>query len=394
MRADSLDEIVEAAVAFTNIRRLLATPEVLGFPDPCHPENGNEEFEPAVTWGGTPESFYVVRKGKVRSSDVVVKGSPERAVGIVVTIDAEPLDAFDRRYIERRIIGSLSMMRGVSVRYEGGELSIHQAKGANFAPARIGEVLTAAVRREFPRLKDVRVEIIFDGAAQEEMSPQVRREKKEREREIESASEENVDRFYSCVGCSPFAPDHVCILTPERPPQCGRPFEMIKTGALYGYDDMSNIHHSSLHREMNSFGVFEKGRCIDPERGEWEGVNAKAARLTHGRTSRVLLHSLDEAPHTGCGCYRLIMFKTDGPRQGVGIMDPSYEGRAPDGRRWKDLYYDLAGKQCPGVSGCSPGYLSSSKFLRAHGGWKGVVWVSPKVAALAGEMLPEGVRTG
>jgi len=390
VRADGLDDIVEAVALFPNIRRLLATPEVPGFPDYCNPENRSEKFGPAATWGGTPDSFYIVRKGKVRSSDVVVKGRSEGAVGIVVTIDAEPMDAFDRRYMERRIIGSLSMMRGVSVQYESGELLIHQAKDANLDPARIGKVLTAAVRHEFPRLKDVRVEVIFDEKRLKSMSEEVRREKEEREREIGSATEESADRFYSCVGCSPFAPDHVCILTPERPPQCARPYEMIKTGALYGYDDMSNIHHSSLHRDMNSFGAFEKGRCIDPERGEWEGVNAQAAKLTHGRTRRVLLHSLDEAPHTGCGCYRLIMFKTDEPRPGVGIMDPSYEGCAPDGRRWKDLYYDLAGKQCPGVAGCSPGYLPSRKFLRGHGGWGGVVWVSPTVAGLAGDRFPGG----
>ena len=123
-------------------------------------------------------------------------------------------------------------------------------------------------------------------------------------------------------------------------------------------------------------------------------VNAQATKLTHGRTRRVLLHSLDKAPHTGCGCYRLIMFKTDEPRPGVGIMDPSYEGCAPDGRRWKDLYYDLAGKQCPGVAGCSPSYLSSRKFLRAHGGWGAVVWVSPKVAEMASAQLSEDVEVG
>ena len=49
------------------------------------------------------------------------------------------------------------------------------------------------------------------------------------------------------------------MLTPQRPPQCGRSYEAIKTGALYAYDDMSNIHHSKLHREINSFLPVDKG---------------------------------------------------------------------------------------------------------------------------------------
>ena len=71
----------------------------------------------------------------------------------------------------------------------------------------------------------------------------------------------------------PFAPDHCCIITPQRPPICGRPFTLIKTGAHYGYDDMSGIHHSKLHRDINSFVVIDKGQCLDETAGEWDGAN-------------------------------------------------------------------------------------------------------------------------
>jgi CO dehydrogenase/acetyl-CoA synthase beta subunit len=90
----------------------------------------------------------------------------------------------------------------------------------------------------------------------------------------------------------------------------------------------------------------------------------------------------------------MIMFKTDKPREGIGIMAAGYEGRAADGRSWRDLHYALAGKQTVGVAGASPGYLASPKFLRAHGGWKSVVWVSPKIAAIMGDRLPEGIEVG
>jgi CO dehydrogenase/acetyl-CoA synthase beta subunit len=88
------------------------------------------------------------------------------------------------------------------------------------------------------------------------------------------------------------------------------------------------------------------------------------------------------------------MFETDQPRPGIGIMQRGYEGQAPDGRTWRDLHYALTGKQMPGMAGASPLYLRSEKFLAAHGGWAGVVWVSPRVAAYIGDDLPDHVAVG
>ena len=88
------------------------------------------------------------------------------------------------------------------------------------------------------------------------------------------------------------------------------------------------------------------------------------------------------------------MFKTEVPRQGIALMDRQYEGRAPDGRSWKDVHYALTGKQTPGVAGAAPNNLTSPKFLLAHGGWASVVWVSPKIAAIMGDKLPAHVTVG
>jgi hypothetical protein len=398
VRTDAPEDIVRAVAAFPNIRKLLPMPELPPLPEYCDPENRRQEFQPALTWGGTPESFCIVRKGRVESPGVRVRNRPAdtagRSIAIAVTIQAEPMDAFDRRYIESNLVGALSMIRGVKARLAGDSFAIGLAEGTELAPERVGETLLVAIRREWPRLDRIQVEVILDPAELKQTAPLVRAEKAQRACEIASAAEENADRFYQCVGCSPFAPDHVCCLTPERAPQCGRPYEMIKTGAHYGYDDVTNIHHSALHREINSFRVAEKGRCLDPVHGEWEGLNAGAAQLSRGRTRRVRLHSLDEFPHTGCGCFRMIMFKTGLPRPGIGIMNSGYGGRAPDGRTWRDLHYALAGKQTAGLAGAAPSYLHSPKFLKAHGGWSSVVWVTPKIAAAAGEALPEGVEIG
>ena len=395
LQADTPEQIAETVVGLPNIRRLLQVPDIPQLPPYCNGQFAGQEITPAVTWGGTSESFFIVRKGSVSKPGFAVTAKPTGPIGIVVTADAEPMDAVDCDYIEQAVLPTLAMMDGVAVDAGDDGLTIHMGEGIQLDPKRIGEALLAAVGNQFPKLHDrTRVEVIFDVATLGEIAPDVRAEKLARADQIARATEESAEQFIGCTGCSPFAPDHVCIITPERPTQCGRPMGLLKTNAQYAYDDMSGIHHSRLQKDVNSFIVIDKGECIDPVRGEWSGVNAHAQRMTDGRTQRVQLHCLDEVPHTGCGCFRLILFKTASPREGVGVMDRGFGGACADGRAWNDLYYELAGKQTPGVTGAGPGYLLSDKFLAAHGGWDSVVWVSPRVAEFMGDRLPDGVDVG
>ncbi|MFC1607586.1 hypothetical protein ACFL47_06400 [Candidatus Latescibacterota bacterium] len=388
------EDLVDVVTAFPNIRRLLDVPDIPKLPSYCKSEYSKTHFKPDVTWGKTGESFYFIRKGPVTSTGFGVKGQPGESLGIVITIDAEPMDAFDRTYIENTAVNYLAMMKDVSADREENRLIITLSKKAANEPERIGEVLLAGIKHEFPQLTNIHVDIIFDTATISKMTKVANKEIKQRADEILSTTEENIDRFYSCVGCSPFAPNHMCVLSPERPPQCGRPFAMIKTGALYAYDDMSNIHHNIQNRAINSFQAFDKGTIIDSETGEWSGVKEQIRRMTHGRTRRMLLHSLKENPHTGCGCFRLIVFETDQPYPGIGIMDRSFKGTCPDGRSWDELHYALGGKQAPGIAGAAPNYLTSPKFLQADGGWGKVVWVSPGIAKTMGDRLPSSVIIG
>ncbi len=387
MNAGSLAEIVDAVTAFSGIRKLLEHPDIPQLPDYVEPEPQALRVEPAAVWGNTPESFYLLRKGPVEATGVESSGAPEGPLGVLLTADAEPLDAFDRRYIESRAARVLSRIRGVAAEHSSGRLKLRLAPGADLPPARIGEALIAAVRNEFPNIARLRAEIILDRSRLQAMAAGVKEEMAQRAREIRSATEAGVPEFLTCVGCSAFAPDHVCIVTPERRPQCGRAYEFIKTGAHYGYDDMTNIHHRALHAGMNSFGTCAKGELLNAAAGEWSGANAAAARLSGGRVKRVRLHSLDDYPHTGCGCFQMILFRTERPRPGIGIMERGYQGQAPDGRTWRDLHYALGGKQTPGMTGAGLTYLQSPRFLAAHGGWESVVWVSPRIALLAGKRL-------
>ncbi len=52
-------------------------------------------------------------------------------------------------------------------------------------------------------------------------SPSPARVYDERNRRLEAMTDEAVDTFYSCLLCQSFAPNHVCIITPERLGLCG-----------------------------------------------------------------------------------------------------------------------------------------------------------------------------
>ena len=293
VRPGTLHEIVDAVSSFPSVRRLLDHADIPPLPEYLNPGEAPARSEVGKTWGDTPDSFYLLRKGKVEVPGVSVTGTPSGAMGILLTVNAGPLDAFDCRYIESRAARVFSRMRGVSARHAAGRLVLGLARDFDLPPERIGESLIAAIRNEFPRIVKLHAEVIFDRERLRDLEAEVSAERTERKREIAAATEESVAEFVTCVGCSAFAPDHVCILTPERPPQCGRAYEFIKTGALYGYDDMTNIHHRELHFGVNSFGTCPKGELLDPTAGEWSGANQAAARLTGGRITRVQLHSLD-----------------------------------------------------------------------------------------------------
>ncbi|HEC62022.1 MAG TPA: hypothetical protein ENI27_07180, partial [bacterium] len=85
IRAKRTEDIVESVVLFPNIRRLLDFPDIPSLPAYCDPENMRKVVKTHVVWGDTPESFYILRKGKVDSPGFVVTGKPTGPLGVVIT---------------------------------------------------------------------------------------------------------------------------------------------------------------------------------------------------------------------------------------------------------------------------------------------------------------------
>ena len=217
-------------------------------------------------------------------------------------------------------------------------------------------------KADFPILEKLQITFITDPQEIEKMYDEVLKIYEARDLRVLGLKDEEVDRFYGCVLCQSFAPTHVCIITPERPANCG---------AITWID-------AKVAAEIDPKGpIFpiEKGELLDPVKGEWSGVNKVAYEKSQGTVSRVCLYSAMENPHTVCGCFEAAVFYIP-EVDGFGIIHRGFTGRAPNGLRFADIADAISGgKQIPGFLGIGVAYLRSRKFLQADGGWKRIVWM-------------------
>jgi acetyl-CoA decarbonylase/synthase complex subunit beta len=212
---------------------------------------------------------------------------------------------------------------------------------------------------------------------------------RDREEAIRNASEENADEFYLCIDCQPFSQAHTCVITPDRPPVCGRLPNEIKAGAIWGVD-----YRPWTRRKVGSADlqhVVAKGDAVDAEAGEWSGINAAIRELTDGKISRMRLHSVSEFPPSSCACFGAMAFKLPGI-DGIGVMHKRYSGEAPGELNSFILANRASGKQSPGVTGFNPRYFKSRKAFAAEGGLKAIKWATKKLYEQMKPYLPDDAR--
>ena len=87
--------------------------------------------------------------------------------------------------------------------------------------------------------------------------------------------------------CQSFAPNHVCIISPERLGLCG----------AYNWLDCKASH------QINPTGPNQpvpKGRCLDPVKGYFDKVNEFVYNTSHNTVQQVSMYSIIENPMTAC----------------------------------------------------------------------------------------------
>ncbi len=227
----------------------------------------------------------------------------------------------------------------------------------------LGKLLAAKFRMDFETLLDaVQVTLITDPVRIEEEIKKAHLIYAERDERIAGMKDEDVDLYYSCTLCQTFAPNHVCIITPERPALCG---------AITWLDGKTAYEISPAGANQ----PVEKGTLLNAIPGEYEGVNSFVKKASHGEIDRCVLYSIMDAPMTCCGCFEAIAMVLP-ETNGVIIVTREYKGDTPSGMTFSTLAGTIGGgAQTPGFIGISKSYLLSERFLQAEGGIERVVWM-------------------
>jgi acetyl-CoA synthase len=251
------------------------------------------------------------------------------------------------------------------------------AYGKGFRLEHLGKLLHARIHDVFGNIVDkAQVTLITEEAPMEELLAEARAAYKERNDRIANLTDESVDTFYSCLLCQSFAPNHVCVVNPERVGLCG----------AYNWLDCKASF------EINPTGPNQpvpKGVMLDPVKGEFSGPNEFIYQHSNQSVERVTFYSIMEAPMTSCGCFECIMVLVP-EANGFMIVSREDPSMTPCGMTFSTLAGTAGGgMQTPGMMGMGKYYLTSKKFIPADGGLKRIVWMSSFLKESMGEALRE-----
>ncbi|GFN23600.1 acetyl-CoA decarbonylase/synthase complex subunit alpha/beta [Thermanaeromonas sp. C210] len=294
---------------------------------------------------------------------------PEGSVlpfGLLVDIYGRKMQEDFEGVLERRIHDFINYGEGL---WHTGQRNINWLRISKDAVAKgfrfkhMGELLIAKMKEEFPAIVDrVQVTIITEEDRVRQEMEKAKEKYKKRDDRMRGLTDEAVDTFYSCVLCQSFAPNHVCIVTPERVGLCG---------AVTWLDAKASY-------EINSAGPNQpipKGGEIDPIKGIWKSVNDYLYSASNHTLEQVCLYTLMENPMTSCGCFEAIMAVVP-ELNGIMITTRDHTGMTPSGMTFSTLAGMIGGGvQTPGFMGIGRSYIVSKKFIKADGGIARIVWM-------------------
>jgi acetyl-CoA synthase len=248
-----------------------------------------------------------------------------------------------------------------------------EAKDKGFKFKHFGSILHAKLHSDFGKIFDkVQIKIFTDEKDVLERIGTARKVYLNRDARLADMTDEAVETFYSCALCQSFAPNHVCIITPERSGLCG----------AYNWLDGKAAHR------INPTGPnqpVKKGKVIDAAKGQWQDINEFVYSNSHKTLETFNAYSIIEHPMTSCGCFECISCILPSTN-GVMTVYRDYSGMTPVGMKFSTLAGTVGGGlQTPGFIGHSKQYIGSQKYISAEGGIKRIVWMDK---ALKEELEP------
>jgi acetyl-CoA synthase len=288
--------------------------------------------------------------------------------------------------LERRLHDFMNMAHGV---FHMGQRDINwvriskEAKASGFRFEHFGSILHAKLHSEFGKIVDkVQVRIYTREKEVRELIETARAAYRRRDERLADLTDEAVETFYSCTLCQSFAPNHVCVITPERSGLCGA-YNWLDGKAAY---------------QINPTGANQpilKAQVIDPVKGQWQGINAFVFNASHKTLQVFSAYSIIDNPMTSCGCFECISCVLPSCN-GIMTVYRNFPGMTPSGMKFSTLAGTVGGGiQTPGFIGHSKHYISSRKFISAEGGAKRIVWINRDLKEeLAPELREIGRREG
>jgi acetyl-CoA synthase len=338
--------------------------------DDMHCEFGGQRT-PAFEWLRMRD-IGEVEDGKIEVTgpDVdKVKQGGRLPLGIVVEVAGRKMQADFEPVLERQVHTFMNEAQGL---WHMGQRDISwiriskDAFAAGFRLEHIGRLLHGMYHDQYSNILDkVQVKIFTDEQKVIELQEMARKVFAERDKRIAGMTDEDVDTFYSCILCQSFAPNHVCVVSPERPGLCGA-YSWLDCRAAY------EIIPTGPNQPIS------KGKCIEPTIGQWDRVNAFVRQASHGNIERMSQYSMITDPMTSCGCFECIaaVLPSTG---GIMIVNREFAEMTPCGMKFSTLAGTVGGgQQTPGFIGHSKHYIISRKFIAAEGGIKRIVWM-PKI---------------
>ena len=249
-----------------------------------------------------------------------------------------------------------------------------QAIEKGFTIKDLGVILHAKLHQDFGNILDkVQVTLYTGKEDVDKLTATARKNYKHRDARVEKMTDESVEIFYSCTLCQSFAPNHVCMVSPERTGLCG----------AYNWMDCKAAF------EINPTGPnqpVEKGECIDPKLGQWKGINDFVYKTSRQNVTHYNFYSLVHDPMTTCGCCECIAAVLP-TCNGIMTVGRDYSGETPSGMKFTTLAGVMGGgASSPGFVGHSKYNVCQRKFIVGDGGLLRMVWM-PK-------MLKEELREG
>lgn len=299
-------------------------------------------------------------------------------LGILVQVAGREFQEDFESVLERRIHEFISCANGI---FHMGQRSIiwvrisKEAAAKGFKVKDFGEILVAKMHDEFSKIVDrVQVKIYTDAADVAKILESAKEFYSIRDDKIGNMTDEDVEDYYSCTLCQSYAPDHVCIVTPQRLGLCG----------AYTWLDCKASF------QINPHGPNEpvtKGEVIDPIKGQWKNINEYIEVKSNGNLKVFNAYSIMEEPMTSCGCFECIAAIVP-EANGIMIVDRDFTGMTPIGMTFSTLAGQIGGGvQTPGFTGIGKMYISSPKFISAEGGQRRIVWMTKQLKEEVGDRL-------